>query len=351
MKYNYYHVGYLGLRYHRRSEFLGREHWMRYWFVEFILGHFYVRPSVAYMVEDGKYRYEIQLILIDGRLLGDQTPNTAAPLTLIVGTDDSGKLFTTLTDVTDPQNLESVLKDRERFRSTFFGFRKHWHEVKDVDEPVLVRLQGDLIAELFSVDYTIKHRDRQLIDAIASFAAERGDPRALLLSYSTRGGCTNKQGDPSCDYLYLLLAAKGVSYGDYRALVEEELYDITDSWAEKFFNEGLDRIHLDYGEPPNLHHVRFYNARRLGDYTFVVKGGKFAVKHREHGLSRFDFKKDIVVRVTGPQLRPRNVRTDLLTKQEEKEKKGVGPLKRFMLRRKLNEAVQSVINAQGGGRA
>ena len=350
MKYNYYHVGHLGLRYHRRSEFLGREHWLRYWFVEFILGHFNVHPAGAYVVEDGRYRYEIQSIVIDDRLFGGQDPYIVVPMILVVGTDDSGKLFTVLADVVgDLRNLEPVLKDRERFRFAFFGFRKHWHEVKDVDEPVLVRLQGDLIAELFSVDYTIKHRDRQLIDAIASFAAERGDPRALLLSYSTRGGCTNKQGDPSCDYLYLLLAAKGVSYGDYRALVEEELYDITDSWAEKFFNEGLDRIHLDYGEPPNLHHVRFYNARRLGDYTFFVKGGRFAVKHREHGLSRFDFKKDIVVRVMGPQIPPFNIRLDLPTSQEE-EKKGVGLLKGFMLRRKLNEAVQSVINAQGGGR-
>ena len=349
MKYNYYHVGHLGLRYHRRSEFLGREHWMRYWFVEFILGHFNVHPTGAYVVEDGRYRYEIQSIMIEDRLLGGQDPNIYIPMILVVGTDDSGKLFTMLTDVTDPQNLESVLKDREKFRFTFFGFQKHWHEVKDVDEPVLVRLQGDLIAELFSVDYAMKHRDRQLIDAIIRFAAERGDHKALLLSYSPKGGCADKQGDPSCDYLYLLLAVRRVSYGDYRALVEEELYDIVGSWAEKFFNEGLDRIHLDYGEPPNLHHVRFYNARRLGDYTFFVKGGKFAVKHREHGLSRFDFKKDIVVRVTGPQIQPRNIRLDLPTRQEE-EKKGIGLLKGFMLRRKLNEVVQSIINAQGGGR-
>ena len=81
-----------------------------------------------------------------------------------------------------------------------------------------------------------------------------------------------------------------------------------------------------------------------------MKGGRFAIKHREHGMSGFDFKMDIVVRVTGPHV-PQVwfSKTDMVDRQEE-EKKGVEPLKGFTLRRKPSEAIRPVADTvtQGG---
>ncbi|AZI75795.1 hypothetical protein SBFV2_gp28 [Sulfolobales Beppu filamentous virus 2] len=75
----------------------------------------------------------------------------------VVGTDDSGKLFSTFRPVCAddlPKSLDTVIG----FRNTLFGFQTHfWEEEKtwyilERDRRVKVRLQGEVIAEMQVAD-------------------------------------------------------------------------------------------------------------------------------------------------------------------------------------------------------
>ena len=95
------------------------------------------------------------------------------------------------------------------------------------------------MAELSPAGYVVKYFDLRLASAIADFAAEQEDPYFPTTT-------SRVSASPNKEVLVVTTSlSMGLNYGDCRSHVGGGL-NLVISWAEKYFNEGLDRVELKW---------------------------------------------------------------------------------------------------------
>ena len=236
----------------KESDFLSRDHWLRY---KMTTGANMQVEDTAEVVDE-KYTYYIIMY-------NDNT--------LVVGTDDSGKLFSMHTKVKIGDYY-----DQKLFRFKFFGFRYHWWEAEKVYEDVdaYVRLQGDLIAEiqkLTNLSYIVNTPGFRLF--LQKRSLEKNDMDMYYASIDLLDVDVARRYNTKVPYSFPELLNRGC--------VHDYIYDLL---------ENPQRIKVVWGR-----HRVYFKGLQLLSSVFLALPPKVLVKHPEHGVTEFKVKHPIVI--------------------------------------------------------
>lgn len=252
--------------------FLSLEHFYNFSLMLRLIKEGTFKPGKGYYIEDSSkvhhYEYWVQALEYrDGKYL------------IIIGTDDSGKLFVQQANT----GIESVKQSwgKVMTRQRLFGFSYHWFETFDLSNIfVRVRLQGDLVVSVAKAtpDLISHYRATRVLHwNSVRWALRHKDPRLALAD------------DPLVERLDIYT----------RKFLGVKLFDRDKLWLKEseyqdvYLKEG-ERFRIRWGRFPRYHVVEFRGAR-LDPRTFLVHGGRLKVSHEEHGTNVVDWGQDVIV--------------------------------------------------------
>ena len=252
-----------------RTDFLGQEHWLRYKIFKKLLNQNELHSLYSYHVIDEPYHYWIQAHDHES---------------FIIGTDDSGKLFTMFSVVNASfcDKANKFYDSREAFRFQFFRFHYHWWEreawVRYLyrNRGVLVRLQGDLIVRFETLDF--EHPAELLYyNDIKEYIAKRVSPVVRLalhdvLPYDIAHDLNTNIPLWSMGFVNWLKNKMNADHPVYK-----EVHRLLEEWLNKRVS-----YRLVWGNGIHKHTIEFQGFRVNGR-NFLVQPGKLTVKHKEHG--------------------------------------------------------------------
>ena len=236
-----------------RNLFLSFDHYMRYKFMFRLKKHFvtsmiFVDPPYLYFAQEHDYG------------------------TLIVGTDDSGKLFSRHADPLVWHDDD--IKDSHSFRKAFFDFDFHWWERDSIlgrlDKYYTtdVRVQGDLVLGIRK----ITPKD---IDVLVNFPGFVEFVRRLARKWKDKRTYVTFS-----DIVHPM-------YADEIPLVPRRWHN--EKYAEEFFlNFNQYRIVWN-------RHVICFSGHKLDNLNYLVVNGVIKVKHPEHGVRLFNLGIPIII--------------------------------------------------------
>ena len=259
-----------------RSDFLGQEHWLRYKIFKKLLYKGKFDRLYSSRVIDERYEYWFQAFW--GR-------------SFIVGTDDSGKLFTMF----HAMNTSATFRYREQLwiRFNFFNFHYHWWETDKINESlsrsreVLVRLQGDLTVRVSP------YRDEDIFELLWYNNVQR----YVMKHTSPFVEIAFTQSLPNTFYYDI---EKNIPFirGSFISWLEQEENDYNPIKIEVY--NALQKViakdnhyRIVWGLGRHKHVVEF-DGFRLGQNNFLIKPGVVKTTHKEHGTNEMKFLKPVI---------------------------------------------------------
>ena len=252
-----------------RKDFLGQEHWLRYKIFKKLLNQNELYSLYSYHVIDNPYHYWIQAHDHES---------------FIIGTDDSGKLFTMFSVVNASfcNRAKKVDDSREAFRFQFFHYHYHWWEreawVRHLyrNRGVLVRLQGDLVVRFEPLDFEYMSELLYYND-VKEYIVKRASPVVRLalndvLPYDIVHDMNTNIPLWSDGFIRWLKDKMNADHPIYK-----EVHRLLEEWLSKRVS-----YRVIWGNGVHKHILEFQGFR-VGGHTFLVQPGKLVVRHKEHG--------------------------------------------------------------------
>ena len=252
--------------------FLSTEHWYNFDLMQRLINKGVLKTTRAYYIEDSSrvhhYEYWVQGLELNG-----------TRFSIVVGTDDSGKLF-----VEQAMGIENTIKEswgKIRTRQLLFGFSYHWFEDFELSNIFIrVRLQGDLIASVAKATpdlistYSIT---RTAHNNVVRHALRSHDPTLAVAD------------DPLVERLdWFLGRFLGVKLFDTGKLKGKEL-----EYFDAYVKKG-ERLRIRWGRFPRYHVLEFRGAQ-LDPRTFLIRNGRLKITHEEHGVNEINWGVDVII--------------------------------------------------------
>ena len=265
-----------------QDQFMDEDHYMRYHYVYELVKGNYVRLIAYYVIVDDPYKYYVAMLRDSDRCT-----------TFVVGTDDSGKLFSSFRPRCK-DDLENAMDTSINFRKALFDFETHfWEEDKtwyilEHDKRVRVRLQGEVIADMYVADSD--HVDVFVgtpggADYIMKKAKENGDKDLYyamrnLLPLHMASKLMSKLGT-KVPYSYDLFITH-FNVGEFHSLIAEYLWDAM---------EVTDKLRIRIGD-----HIIHARGLKLNSDTFLINPPRLIAFHPQHKKVIFPVHRSVYVR-------------------------------------------------------